>query len=92
MSLTCHFIDDDWKLHKRILNVCKVEDHKGETVGRKIELCLHELGIDGIFTLTMDNESCAIWGCNLQKTLSKSSNRNIIAKTNAYNWNQQCTF
>ena len=20
MCLTCHFIDDDWKLHKRILN------------------------------------------------------------------------
>ena len=29
MSLTCHFIDDDWKLHKRILNFCQVEDHKG---------------------------------------------------------------
>ena len=42
MSLTGHFIDDDWKLHKRILNFCQVEDHKGETIGRKIEMCLHE--------------------------------------------------
>ena len=42
MSLTCHFIDDDWKLHKRILNFCQVEDHKGETIGRKIEMCLHK--------------------------------------------------
>ncbi|XP_030936671.1 zinc finger BED domain-containing protein RICESLEEPER 2-like [Quercus lobata] len=57
MSLTGHFIDDDWKLHKRILNFCQVEDHKGETVGRKIELCLREWGITGIFTLTVENAS-----------------------------------
>ena len=57
MSLTCHFIDDDWKLHKRILNFCQVEDHKGETIGRKIEMCLREGGINGIFTLTVDNAS-----------------------------------
>ena len=24
MSLTGHFIDDDWKFHKRILNFCQV--------------------------------------------------------------------
>ncbi|XP_050272572.1 zinc finger BED domain-containing protein RICESLEEPER 2-like [Quercus robur] len=57
MSLTGHFIDDDWKLHKRILNFCQVEDHKGETIGRKIELCLREWGINGIFTLTVNNAS-----------------------------------
>ncbi|XP_050277953.1 zinc finger BED domain-containing protein RICESLEEPER 2-like [Quercus robur] len=57
MSLTGHFIDDDWKLHKRILNFCQVEDHKEETIGRKIELCLREWGISGIFTLTVDNAS-----------------------------------
>ena len=42
MSLTGYFIDDDWKLHKRILNFCQVEDHKGETIGRKIETCLRD--------------------------------------------------
>jgi hypothetical protein len=57
MCLTCHFIDDDWKLHKRILNFCIVDDHKGEIVGRKIKLCLHAWGIDSIFTLTVDNAS-----------------------------------
>ena len=57
MSLTGHFIDDDddWNLHKRILNFCQVEDHRGETIGRKIEMCLHEWDVDGIFTLTVDN-------------------------------------
>ena len=28
MSLTCHFIDDDWNLHMRILNFCQVKDYK----------------------------------------------------------------
>ena len=50
MCLTCHFIDDAWKLHKRILNFYQVEDYKGETIGRKIEMSLHEWGINGIFT------------------------------------------
>jgi hypothetical protein len=57
MCLTCHFIDDNWKLHKRILNFCIIDDHKGETIGRKIELCLRAWGIDSIFTLTVDNAS-----------------------------------
>ena len=57
MCLTCHFVNDAWKLHKRILNFCQVEDYKGETIGRKIEISLHEWGIDGIFTLTVDNAS-----------------------------------
>ena len=57
MSLTCHFIDDDWNLYKRFLNFCHVEDHKDETIGRKIEMCLCDWGIDGIYTLRVDNAS-----------------------------------
>ena len=57
MSLTCHFIDDDWNLYKRILNFCQIEHHKGETISRKIEMCLREWGVNGIFILTVDNAS-----------------------------------
>ena len=57
MFLTCYFIDDDWNLYKRILNFCQIEDHKGETISRKIEMCLHEWGVNGIFTLAVDNAS-----------------------------------
>jgi hypothetical protein len=57
MCISCHFIDDDWKLHKRILNFCVVNDHKGETIGRKSKLCLRAWGIDSIFTLTVDSAS-----------------------------------
>ncbi|XP_028095183.1 zinc finger BED domain-containing protein RICESLEEPER 2-like [Camellia sinensis] len=57
MCLTAHFIDDDWKLQKGIINFCHVEDHKGETLGKKIEALLKEWDIDGLFTLTVDNAS-----------------------------------
>ncbi|XP_025661395.1 zinc finger BED domain-containing protein RICESLEEPER 2-like [Arachis hypogaea] len=55
MSLTAHFVDDEWKLQKRILNFCLIENHKGETIGREIETCLREWGIEKVFTITLDN-------------------------------------
>ncbi|KAF1881647.1 hypothetical protein Lal_00039865 [Lupinus albus] len=57
MSLTAHFIDEDWRLQNRILNFCLVENHKGETIGREIERCLREWGIERVFTITVDNAS-----------------------------------
>ncbi|KAF7112610.1 hypothetical protein RHSIM_RhsimUnG0212000 [Rhododendron simsii] len=42
---------------KRILNFCQIEDHKGVTIGKKIESLLLEWNVDGIFTLTVDNAS-----------------------------------
>ncbi|XP_028053531.1 zinc finger BED domain-containing protein RICESLEEPER 2-like [Camellia sinensis] len=42
---------------RRIINFQQVEDHKGETLGRKIELCLLEWNIDSIFIVTVDNAS-----------------------------------
>jgi len=44
LCLTAHFIDNEWKLHKRILNFCLIKNHKGETIGRKIEKCLLRWG------------------------------------------------
>jgi len=57
LCLTAHFIDQDWKLHKRILNFCPILDHRGVTIGRKIEKCLEEWQIDKVFTITVDNAS-----------------------------------
>jgi len=55
--ITAHFIDSEWNLHKRILNFCLIPNHKGETIGGKIESCMHEWGIGSIFTITVDNAS-----------------------------------
>jgi hypothetical protein len=57
LCLTAHFIDHDWKMHKRILNFCPIVDHKGLTIGKKIEKCLEEWLIGKVFTVTVDNAS-----------------------------------
>ncbi|XP_077251846.1 zinc finger BED domain-containing protein RICESLEEPER 2-like [Tasmannia lanceolata] len=57
MCLTAHYIDSDWKLHKKILNFCPISSHKGEALGKAIEKCLLDWGIDRVFTVTVDNAS-----------------------------------
>ena len=57
MVLTAHFIDRDWKLHKRIINFSQIENHRGETIGKEVEKCLKQWGIERVLTLTVDNAS-----------------------------------
>ncbi|XP_075670294.1 zinc finger BED domain-containing protein RICESLEEPER 2-like [Castanea sativa] len=47
--------DSDWKIHKRILSFRLVKNHKGETLGKMVEMCLLDWGIDKILTITVDN-------------------------------------
>ncbi|XP_073224881.1 zinc finger BED domain-containing protein RICESLEEPER 4-like [Cicer arietinum] len=37
MTLTAHFIDKEWNYQKRIISFSLVSNHKGDTIGRKIE-------------------------------------------------------
>ncbi|XP_038888299.1 zinc finger BED domain-containing protein RICESLEEPER 2-like isoform X2 [Benincasa hispida] len=55
MVLTAHFIDCDWKLHKKILSFTQIENHKGDTIGKTIEKILKDWGIKKVMTLTVDN-------------------------------------
>ncbi|KAM1011784.1 hypothetical protein ACFX2C_047087 [Malus domestica] len=57
MVLTAHFIDDEWNMHKRIINFCVIPNHYGTTIAKLIENCLLEWGIDRVMTITMDNAS-----------------------------------
>ncbi|XP_059671033.1 zinc finger BED domain-containing protein RICESLEEPER 2-like [Cornus florida] len=57
MCLTANFIDKNWTLHKRILNFCIMPSHKGKEIGRVVETCLLDWGIDKLCTLTVDNAS-----------------------------------
>ena len=57
LCLNAQYIDVDWVYHKKILNFCLVPYHKGETIGRVVESCLLQWGIDHIFTITVDNAS-----------------------------------
>lgn len=40
-----------------ILNFCPINSHNGTEIGKSIEKCLLEWGIDDIFTVTVDNAS-----------------------------------
>uniref|UniRef100_A0A7N0UF14 Uncharacterized protein n=1 Tax=Kalanchoe fedtschenkoi TaxID=63787 RepID=A0A7N0UF14_KALFE len=55
MSVTGHFIDSDWKLHKKILNFCPISSHRGEALGQAVEKCLLEWDIDRVYSITVDN-------------------------------------
>lgn len=57
MVITAHFLDNDWKLHKRIINFTKITSHKGDDIGKVLETCLSDWGIDKVFTITVDNAS-----------------------------------
>uniref|UniRef100_A0A803MR49 BED-type domain-containing protein n=1 Tax=Chenopodium quinoa TaxID=63459 RepID=A0A803MR49_CHEQI len=57
MCLTAHFIDDNRKLHKRIINFCPVAGHSGELIGKYVEKCLLEWNVKRVLTVTVDNAS-----------------------------------
>ncbi|KAM2197142.1 hypothetical protein EV1_000638 [Malus domestica] len=57
MVVTAHFLDNDWALHKRILNFVQITSHKGDDIGRCLEVCLNTWGIDKVFSITVDNAS-----------------------------------
>uniref|UniRef100_A0A803L0M6 BED-type domain-containing protein n=1 Tax=Chenopodium quinoa TaxID=63459 RepID=A0A803L0M6_CHEQI len=57
MCLTVRFIDNDWKVHKRILNFCPISSHKGDDIGKEIEKCLLDWGLEKVMCITIDNAS-----------------------------------
>lgn len=50
-------MDNDWKYQKRIISFAVIPNHKGETVGRKIEEVLRDWGIRCVSSITVDNAS-----------------------------------
>ncbi|KAL4313239.1 hypothetical protein GQ457_01G027380 [Hibiscus cannabinus] len=57
MYLTAHFIDDQWRFHKKIINFCPIPGLSGEIIGKSIEKCLNEWNLRKILTVTVDNAS-----------------------------------
>ncbi|XP_020249166.1 zinc finger BED domain-containing protein RICESLEEPER 2-like [Asparagus officinalis] len=57
MCLRAHWIDNDWKLNKRIINFCPISSHKGDDLGKVVEKCLLDWEIENVFTITVDNAS-----------------------------------
>ncbi|XP_019181603.1 PREDICTED: zinc finger BED domain-containing protein RICESLEEPER 4-like [Ipomoea nil] len=57
MCITAHFIDDQWKLNKKIIAFVPVSSHRGEYIAKALETCLVQWGIKNVFTVTVDNAS-----------------------------------
>ncbi|XP_050915051.1 zinc finger BED domain-containing protein RICESLEEPER 2-like [Lathyrus oleraceus] len=55
LTLTAHFVDNEWKYQKRIISFTVIPNYKGETVGRKIEEVLRDWGIRNVSTITVDS-------------------------------------
>ena len=55
MVLTTHFIDDDWVMHKRIINFRPIHSHRGVDIGRALLECINGWGIKNVMTITVDN-------------------------------------
>ncbi|KAI3988614.1 hypothetical protein MKX01_026978 [Papaver californicum] len=54
--LTGHFIDRNWKLHRRILNVVMVPSpHSGDSLSHAIGVCLGDWGLENkLFSITLE--------------------------------------
>ncbi|KAL4560644.1 hypothetical protein LXL04_032797 [Taraxacum kok-saghyz] len=55
MVITAHFIDDDWVMHKRVVNFREVDTHKGEDMARELLVCIHKWGMKKVMSMTVDN-------------------------------------
>ncbi|KAL5714847.1 hypothetical protein ACHQM5_016753 [Ranunculus cassubicifolius] len=57
MVLTAHFVDDEWVMHKKILNFCTIPSLQGKEIGKLIEQCLIEWKVEKIMCISVDNTS-----------------------------------
>ena len=57
MCVTSHYIDEAFRLCKKILKFFLTGDHKGETIGITLENCLKEWGIEKLCCVIVDNAS-----------------------------------
>jgi hypothetical protein len=57
MVVTCHYVDSDWFLQKRILNFFNVPPlHSGVVIADALKKCFVEWGIENkVLTITIDN-------------------------------------
>jgi len=57
MTVTAHFIDNDWCLHKKIISFFKVKGKRGDDIGKHLHKVLLEWGLEKVMTVTVDNAS-----------------------------------
>lgn len=76
-----HFIDSDWKLHRRLLNVVKVPSPASEDAFHQaVSTCLSEWGLESrLFTLTLDKSFSSVATTeSLRSHLTTRNNQGIL--------------
>ncbi|CAN0899662.1 Putative AC transposase [Linum grandiflorum] len=57
MCVTAHFINNDWKLCKKIIGFMQITSHAGNDIGEALAKCLEDWGIKNIMCIATDNAS-----------------------------------
>ena len=57
VCITAHFIDNEWKLHKKVVVFVPISSYRGEFIAKVLEKSLLEWSQKNIFTVTLDNAS-----------------------------------
>ncbi|CAN0859992.1 Putative AC transposase [Linum grandiflorum] len=57
ICITAHFVGVDWKLHRKIMNFCRILSHKGVDIADVVGDCLEKWGLKNICSVTVDNAS-----------------------------------
>nr|XP_043626184.1 zinc finger BED domain-containing protein RICESLEEPER 2-like [Erigeron canadensis] len=78
ICLTAHFIDNEWKLRKKVLSFKQLDSHKGVDIGKEIEQCLIDWKIENVFTISVDNASANDVAVNFLRNVLKSSNHCLL--------------
>jgi hypothetical protein len=58
MCLTLHFVDSEWKIHKKIINFCQITGHTGDMIGQYVDGYLKSWGLSKILSITVDHRTC----------------------------------
>nr|GEV83126.1 hypothetical protein [Tanacetum cinerariifolium] len=75
MALIGHFIDNEWKLNKKVLNFCRLDGHSGVDIGKGVESCVNRWGINAIMAISVDNASANDSAIDLlRKTFANKDN------------------
>ncbi|KAL5706065.1 hypothetical protein ACHQM5_024276 [Ranunculus cassubicifolius] len=70
ISLTAHYVDDDWKLQKRVISFSYMPTpHTGNAICEKIHSLLADWGIEKkLFSITLDNATSNLTFVNLLRS------------------------
>jgi hypothetical protein len=78
MCLTLHFVDSEWKIHKKIINFCQITGHTGDMIGQYVDGYLKSWGLSKILSITVDNAMANTAMMKYLKTRMRSWDNHVL--------------